>query len=122
MCKNPADIRNTGYCIPMVSNEIQRKLPYGKTWENITCAELNSTAGIAALQHLQGYAQCCGGNAKLRCLNESGGCCNETGTFIPNSTNDTTPGAAPAIGTLCEDDKSFNGNSECVARNAAMLE
>lgn len=202
MCKNPADIRDDDYCLPSVSNQIKPKLPYGKTWETITCAELNSTAGFAALQHLQAYPDCCGGNAKVRCLDESGGCCNETGTSITNGRDSTsgsgglsagsqcfwagmaasadtfvyngccyscpypydtwsgvfeasgqvkcrsesrptagttgnngsstcigstsipdgtTPGAAPAIGTLCKDDQSFNGNSECVARNAAML-
>jgi hypothetical protein len=123
MCKNPADIQDPGYCLPLVSNEIQKKLPYGKTWETITCAELNSTAGAAALQHLQGYAHCCGGNAKLRCLNENKTCCDETGTIIPNG---TTPGngsgSAPEIGTLCKDAQSFNSSSsECVSRNAAML-
>ena len=132
MCKNPADIQDPGYCIPSVSNEIQKKMPYGKTWENITCAELCSTAGAAALNNLQGYPQCCGGNAKLRCLNENKTCSDETGTIIPNGSSATTM-------YLCKKDADFRSDgleqaakdmgverdpgdtSTCSTRNGAML-
>jgi len=38
----------------------------------VTCDDLASPDGWPALRHLQGYPFCCGGFAKIQCLNADG--------------------------------------------------
>lgn len=107
MCKNPADIKDPDYCIPNVNNKIQEKMPDGRTWETITCAELCSASGADALQNLQAYPECCGGTAMLRCLKADGNC---TGASIAPS--------AAANSTLSHNAGNFS-ISRCTARNCS---
>ena len=84
MCRNSSDLQpgqdSDHESCPWISRDLLTKIPGNKlTWSNVTCQEFDSaTVGdnIKLAMYLQFHARCCGGAAKVRCLDDSNMCIN----------------------------------------------